>query len=219
MLPLLTPQATLDAFALPPAPILTGERLRAVKELEASILRFGLLCPIVAAKDARGRLRVIDGRRRLLVIKRLAFEGRLPRSLSKIPYILSDAPDAPNPLSLLSNIEQYEQVSDLHARGLAASTIAAVLYAPEATVRDLLSVAKLSPRLRNAFFGAHIDLAQARAFATLPNPDSQDALLQALGPFVGAPEILAAIAEGQTVVELGSEEDTLILPSRARVAA
>lgn len=218
MLPILTQRAPFAAFDVPCEPILAGAALRKVKALEASILDFGLLCPVVVARSRDGCLVPVDGRARLLVIKRLMFQGRLPRSLATVPYVLADTPQAfaplaSSPLSLLSNLEQYEQVRDLSVKGLDCAAIAQTLYAPREMVDDLLSVDRLSPRLRNAFFGGHVDLAQARAFATLPNPASQDALLVALGPFAKGPDILAAIAAGETVVDLGGD-DTLILPSR-----
>ena len=221
MLPLLLDRADITDFDSPRVSILAGAALDAVRQLENSILRFGLLNPIVVTRTHGGRLRVVDGKLRLTVLRRLRFSGRLPRSLSTIPFIIADATsDAPaSALALLSNIEQFEQVDDLAARGLSSAQIAAMLYAPLGLVQGLRAVERLSPRLRNAFFGGHIDLAQARAFATLPNPDSQDALLLALGPFVAAPDILRAIANGQTVLDLGNEDDTLILPSRAPVAA
>ena len=56
-------------------------------------------------------------------------------------------------------------------------------------------------------------IAQARAFASLPNMDSQDQLLLALGPFADAPDILKAIENGETVIEMG-DDNIIILPSR-----
>ena len=54
---------------------------------------------------------------------------------------------------------------------------------------------------------------QARAFATLPNMDAQDNLLIALGPFANAPDILTAIRQGETVLDIG-DDNVLILPSK-----
>jgi len=223
MLPIMLERANITDFDAPRVSILTGDALEAVKLLEASILQFGLLNPIVVTRS-HGRLHVIDGKLRLTVLRRLEFSGRLPRSLATIPFLVADSASLGlakpiSALAMLSNIEQFEQVDSLAARGMNAVQIAAVLYAPLDLVKDLLAVEDLSPRLRNAYFGGHIDLAQARAFATLPNPDSQDALLLALGPFVAAPDILRAIADGQTVLDMGCEDETLILPSRAPVPA
>ena len=218
MLPILHSRAPLSDFDLPRAPILVGDALKAVRELEASIARFGLLAPVVVARGGSdNRWTVVDGRKRLLAIRRLGFGGELPRSLDTIPYIVADMPGRDShPLALLSPIEQFERVIELRDMGQSVPTIAAALYAPAGYVEDLLSVERLSPRLRNALFGGTLDLEQARAFATLPNPDAQDALHFALGPFVGAPDILDAIAGGATVLSVGPDEgDTLILPSRA----
>lgn len=230
MLPILLERADIADFDCPRATILSGNALDAVRKLEASILQFGLLNPVIVNRVAcprtgSSRLRVVDGKLRLTVLRRLAFQGRLPRSLATIPFIVAQdrnanpKADASSALALLSNIEQFEQVDTLAARGMSSAQIAAVLYAPLDLVQGLRAVDALSPRLRNAFFGGHIDLAQARAFATLPNPASQDALLLALGPFVTAPDILRAVADGQTVIAMGNEDDTLILPSRRHIAA
>ena len=217
MLPLLPPRAALNHYDAPRPTILTGDDLRELENLQASILRFGLLNPIVVAHSAPGeRFRIIDGRKRVLALKRLAFLGKLPRSLDKVPYMIADAPnECADPFSLLSNLEQFEQVQLLIEKGLSDASISRVLYAPTEYISDLRCVDQLSDRLRNAFFGGHIDLSQARAFATLPNPESQDTVLLALGPFAKAPAILEAIRAGETVVSLGVEDDDiLILPSR-----
>ena len=68
--------APLNAFKTLRAPILCGQNLNDVKNLERSILEFGLMSPVivsVAGKD----LVVIDGKKRLAAIKRLSFAGTL----------------------------------------------------------------------------------------------------------------------------------------------
>ena len=218
MLPLFPCRADIAEFDYPEPSVLTGETLAELQRLTASIAELGLLSPVIVSRDSyTGRLRVIDGIKRLIAIRRLRFAGRLPRSLDTVPFILAEdtGRTQTSPLTLLSPIEQVEQVEALVAEGFPTEAIAAKLYASADLVRDLQGVARLSDKLRNAYFGGHISLDQARAFATLPNPDSQDALLLALGPFAGAPEILHAIAHGETVVSVGvSEDDILILPSR-----
>ena len=222
MLPFLPAQTAIENFDVPRPVMLTGGELADIQNLQDSILRFGLLNPVVVAHGPKNRpLRVVDGVKRLAALRRLAFMGKLPRSLTRIPYLVADhSAPCSNPLAMLSNIEQFEQVSELATKGLSNASIAIVLYASESYIADIRAVEKLSPKLRNAFFGGHIDLAQACAFATLPNPDSQDALLSALGPFADAPAILEAIKAGDTVVSLGADEDDiLILPSRSVRAA
>ena len=219
MLPVLLSRAPLSDFAAPHAPILTGRALAAVRELEGSIRRFGLLAPLVVSRTRPGKpMTVLDGRLRLLAIQRLAFRGELPRSLATVPFMVADTATDTHPLALLSPIERFEQVTALRDAGHTVPAIADALYAPEGYIEDVLAVHRLSPRLRNSWFGGTLDLEQARAFATLPNPDAQDALHFALGPFAGAPDILDAIAAGATVLSVGpDEDDTLILPSRAAV--
>ena len=79
MLPIFHTRAPLSDFALPRSPILVGQALKSVRELEASIARFGLLAPVVVTRGSTdGRWTVVDGRKRLLAIRRLGFGGNLP---------------------------------------------------------------------------------------------------------------------------------------------
>ena len=64
---------------------LTGELLEDVNAMEDSLLRFGLLSPLTVIRS-QGRLIVLDGRKRLAALRRLAFEDRLPDSLGRIAY-------------------------------------------------------------------------------------------------------------------------------------
>jgi hypothetical protein len=162
-----------------------------------------------------GKLVIVDGKKRLAALRRLRFAGELPRSLVNVPYILIDqkAKYERGVMSLLSNQERFEEVIKLRRKGLGLMEIAGELYVSKQCVKDLLSIALLSPRLRQAYFGGTISTQQARAFASLPNADSQDQLLIALGPFADAPEILKAIESGDTVIEM-DDDNVIILPSR-----
>jgi len=78
--------APVDMFTTLRPRLLIGELLQDIKSIQASIAKFGLLSPIVVTRSD-DRLIIIDGRKRLAAIRRLAFMGRLPRSLVNIPYI------------------------------------------------------------------------------------------------------------------------------------
>ena len=207
-------RADLSQFHAPTTRILYGERLAAVKQVQNSIKAHGLMRPLTVMRRGK-HLIIVDGKKRLAALRRLRFAGELPRSLSTVPYVFAQdtrnsAADAQH---LLSNRERFEQVITRRRQGRALMEIASELYMSKQCVKDLLCVARLSPRLQNAFFGGTISTAQARAFATLPEPDAQDQLLIALGPFAKAPEILEAIAQGETVIDMG-EDNLIILPSR-----
>ena len=207
-------RADLSQFRAPTTRILYGERLAAVKQVQNSIKAHGLLSPLIVMRRGH-QLIIVDGKKRLAALRRLKFTGQLPRSLASVPYILAE--DTQNSgqqtQHLLSNRERFEQVITRRRQGRALMEIASELYMSKQCVKDLLCVARLSPRLQNAFFGAVISQAQARAFASLPDLDSQDRLLIALGPFADAPEILEAIAQGETVIDMG-HDNLIILPTR-----
>ena len=214
MLPLQFKTTKLADLRAPTTRILFGQRLNDVKQIEASIAQHGLLNPLIVARRGK-RFIIVDGKKRLAALRRMRFAGTLPRSLVKVPYILVDERPASenNAMGLLTNHERFEEVTRLRSKGLSVAQIASTLYVTNQCVKDLISIGMLSPRLRQAYFGGTISTAQARAFASLPNMEAQDSLLIALGPFADAPEILKAIENGETVIDMG-DDNVIILPSR-----
>lgn len=214
MLPVTVQMAKLANFRAPTTRILFGDRLKEVTQIQNSIAAHGLLNPLIVMQRGT-KLVIVDGKKRLAALRRLRFAGELPRSLVNVPYILIDQKTdyERGVMSLLSNRERFEEVITLRRNGLALMEIASELYISKSCVKDLLRIALLSPRLRQAYFGGTITIDQARAFASLPNKDAQDQLLIALGPFADAPEILKAIEAGETVIDMG-DDNVIILPSR-----
>ena len=214
MLPVKIKVAKLNDLRAPTNRILFGERLKDVVQIQKSIVAHGLLNPLIVMQRGN-KLVVVDGKKRLAALRRMRFAGELPRSLVNVPYILveNDQTYQRSAMSLLSNRERFEEVIKLRKKGLGLMEIASELYISKNCVKDLLRIALLSPRLRQAYFGGTITLDQARAFSTLPNMDDQDQLIIALGPFVNAPEILEAIEAGETMINM-DEENVIIIPSR-----
>ena len=214
MLPVHITSAKLANFRAPTVRILFGERLDEIKQIQASILTHGLLNPLVVMQQGH-KLVVIDGKKRLAALRRMKFTGALPRSLVNVPYILVDQDNGQTQpsMGLLSNREKFEEVLSLKQKGQSLMEIATTLYVSKQCVKDLLSISRLSLRLKQAYFGGTLSIEQARAFATLPNMDTQDNLLIALGPFANAPDILNAIRQGETVIDIG-DDNVIILPSR-----
>jgi len=214
MLPVTVQMAKLANFRAPTTRILFGDRLKEVTQIQNSIAAHGLLNPLIVMQRGN-KLVIVDGKKRLAALRRMRFAGELPRSLVNVPYILIAQKEdyERSAMSLLSNRERFEEVVKLRRKGLGLMEIAAELYISKNCVKDLLRIALLSPRLRQAYFGGTITMDQARAFATLPSVDAQDQLLIALGPFANAPEILKAIEEGETVINM-DDDNVIILPSR-----
>jgi ParB-like chromosome segregation protein Spo0J len=179
--------------------ILCGDVLKEVQAIQASIYKFGLLNPLVVAKNGP-LLMVIDGRKRLAALRRLEFMGKLPRDLIKVPFIVVSQARilskevSEDPLPLLTNAEKYDRFVKLRAEGKDVTEIGEVLYASSDFTRKMLCVSRLSPTLQKSFFNGAISLAQAAAFSALPNPLDQDNLLKHIGPFTSPNDISRAIA-------------------------
>jgi len=144
----------------------------------------------------------------------------LPRSLCNIPCILIDdatlpADNGPKPL-LLSDQELVTGLIHAMNSGSTSCEAANKFQCSPAIVRQAQSLETLHPKLQDAFTSGAINLEQAAAFATLPNPKSQWDLLIQLGPFASDKDIIAAISNGETVIETKAG-NVIILPSRAPV--
>ncbi len=205
-----------DLISLGPK-ALCGETLKAIKTLEISIVTHGLLNPLIVKHSETGLI-VVEGHKRLMAAKRLKAAGKLPRDLHTLPYvILGEHIEVYNaPMSLLSNRDQFMEVGRLHTQGHSVRDIANALDSPVRHIRDILSITKLSRHLQASFLCDLISIEQARAFATVPNKEAQNALMQALGPFAKEPDIISAIYSGETVLTI-EDGNIIILPSRTPV--
>jgi len=183
--------APVDMFTTLRPRLLVGRLLKDIKAIQASISRFGLLSPIIVTRS-NSRLIVVDGRKRLAAIRRLEFMGCLPRSLVNIPFIeLEDArqshSDTP---ALMSNRDLFKTVIDLFKTHQDVSVVAAKLYLSHKCVKQVLTLARLSPRLRQIFFNGTISFEQAKAYAALPQHKIQNRAFMTLGPFADTRAIL-----------------------------
>lgn len=195
--------APVDRFQLLRGRLLTGNRLRDVKALQDSIIRFGLLSPIVAI-DRAGHFIVVDGRKRIAAIRRLAFEGRLPRSLTRIPYLLTDEMTAAErrvPI-LVSNRDLFAAVLNQFHVGASVTEMADRFCISHQCVRDILSLSRLDPIVRAAFFRRVINFSQARAYAALPDRRAQVMRLRELGPFAMPKRILEETSPAEVEADL-----------------
>ena len=189
--------APVDSFSLLRNQVLAGGRLAQVKVLQESIARFGLLSPIVAIRR-EGRLFVVDGRKRLAALRRLAFQGRLPRSLKSIPYLIARGDGEPSRRTALltSNPELFRAVRSRFTSGMAIDAIAQDFHISRQCVRDVLSLSRLDDRLRALFFARRIDFAQARAYASIPETMRQRVIAAKLGLDATAEAVLDAARTG-----------------------
>jgi len=200
--------APISAFKSLRSPILCGQNLNDVKTLERSILEFGLMSPIVVSV-AKNYLVIIDGKKRLAAIKRLAFAGTLPRSLVNIPYILTDEANQMDfrAASILSGRDLYSAVMALKHAGIEIEEIAARLYLDRRSIVETISLSRLSTRLRQAYFAKTISFQQALAYTAEPDQAAQEALLLELGPFAKPRAILETLRHNKIRLEEKSRTD------------
>lgn len=190
-----------------------------VEALCQDIVTTGLLNPLIVIRE-NGRYVIMDGKKRFKAIRKLTRRNMLPRSLCNIPCILIDdatlpADNGPKPL-LLSDQELVTGLIHAMNSGSTSCEAANKFQCSPAIVQQAQSLETLHPKLQDAFTSGAINLEQAAAFATLPNPKSQWDLLIQLGPFASDKDIIAAISKGETVIETKTG-NVIILPSRAPV--
>ena len=186
--------------------------------LSKSILKDGLLNPLVVVQQG-SQFIVIDGKKRLAVIRQITKSKRLAKAIAKVPCIVQGAVslkpiETKRPL-LLSGPELAHKIITAAQTAESLVSIAQRYECDVSVVEDCLSLRGLHPELLLHFNNGAISLDQASALATIDNKKAQLDLLHQLGPFVTNTDIIAAIRAGATVVEL-SEENFIFLPSRAR---
>ena len=181
--------ATVDEFSQLRRPVLCGARLKDIRSLQESIARYGLLSPIIIVKRGPEMI-VVDGRKRLSAILRLAFLGRLPLSLVRIPYMIASNVESRRS-ALMNNRELYEAVAKQARDGRMIDDIATDVHLSRQCIRNILALSRLDPILRDAFFRKLLTLPQALAFAAIPDTYRQLRQLRRLGLFASASDILA----------------------------
>ena len=183
-----------------------------IKTLADEIFEYGLLRPLQVTR-AGSKYKVLDGNKRLLAIHRLIKLNQLPRSLETLPCVLQNNPTPGDDPILLSEYDLYELILKAYANGLDSAALSEQFECSKAVVHQALSLENLNQKIKKLFSIGGLSLAQASAFATLPNQASLWRLLQEIGPFARCSDIISAISSGESVVELPNG-DVLILPSR-----
>lgn len=184
--------------------------------IKRSISNDGLLNPLVVMKQ-NDRYYVIDGKKRLKVIRQLVKAKKQTRALNKIPCIIKESPDhiiseTRRPM-LMSGPELAHAIISQIDQGHPPVSVAQRFECEHSVVEDAISLKNLHPKMLTHFNNKAITLEQASAFATIPNPEAQLNLLMQLGPFVSNMDIIKAIKAGETVIEVPNG-DVVILPSR-----
>lgn len=193
--------APVEEFSLLRSKVFFGQQLQDIRTLQDSIARYGLLSPI-RAMQRHGRLIVVDGRKRLAAVKRLRFEGQLPPSLAKIPYLLitDAANDERRAPMIVSNADLYQSVVSHFRDGSTVAALTAHFQISHQCVRDILTLSRIAPQIRAMFFSKTISFAQVRAYAALPNQSHQIATFHRHGLLAKPHEILGSSAHIDTKI-------------------
>ena len=198
--------------------VFTKAKPKNLSYLRQSIEKDGLLYPLVVIKEGAKYL-VIDGKKRLNVIRKLAKSKLYSRSTAKVPCLVQDAnniaPVVSRRPTLLSGPELAHEIIIAAQSRVSYASIAQRFECDFSVVEDCVSLTKLHPELLMHFNNKVISLEQAAALATIENMEAQLNLLHQLGPFVSNTQIIEAIRTGATVLEI-SEDNIIVLPSRGR---
>jgi len=184
-----------------------------VMRMAKRIKRDGLLNPLDVAKSG-SKFAVIDGKIRLAALHALKMTKSLPRGLTRVPVEITQGNIIERDRPAL--VPEPELVRRILQAELDGQSPLAVAERFDVSIEYLLRIHtldKLHPQILTYFNDGHLSLEQAAAFATLPNVDAQWRLLQELGPFAHAHEVIAAIIAGDTVIET-ADGNVHILPSR-----
>jgi len=186
--------------------------------LTNSIIKDGLLNPLVVRQHG-DKFIVVDGKKRLAILRRLTKLKRLSKAIAKVPCIVQDvvslSPVGRRRPLLLTGPELAHKILFDAQNATSHVSIAQRYECDLSVVEDCLSLLGLHPEILKHFNNRAISLEQAAAFATIENKKAQLDLLHQLGPFVSNADIISAIRQGATVVEL-SDDNIIFLPSRRR---
>lgn len=210
-----------DLTALDNVQRFSARRRRELDPIKRSITNDGLLNPLIVMKQS-GHYQVIDGKKRLQVIRQLVKTKKQTRALNKIPCVIQETPShvisEPSRPMLLSGPELAHAIITQMDLGHPPVSVAQRFECGINVVEDAMSLKSLHPTMLTHFNNKAITLEQASAFATIPNPEAQLSLLLQLGPFVSNMDIIEAIKSGETVIEVPNG-DVVILPSRTQTPA
>jgi len=182
-----------------------------LESLKSSIQEVGLLNPLVVIKH-NSKYLVLDGKKRLEAMRQLKKSRHYMRSLQKVPCIMDYPAAKGRPLLMRAPELASAVITDVKG-GQSMAAVAQKYDCKLADICEAMTFKTLHPEVLKYFNNETITWEQAAALATIANPDAQLNLLMQLGPFVSNKEIIAAVRQGQTVINL-PDGNILCLPSR-----
>jgi len=180
------------------------KRAEGIPELAASILAHGLRQNLNVVERRDGKYEVNAGGRRLAALKLLAKEGKIAKDFAVLCKLTAE--DSAQEISLTENIQrvamdvmdEVEAFASLAESGLSTDDIARRFGATLRHIEQRLALAKLSPKLRNAYRKGDLSLDAARAFCLAADQESQERLFKQMAkPITHAPSVRRAITQGR----------------------
>jgi len=117
----------------------------------------------------------------------------------------------------MSNRDLYMTVTNMFRKSQDVALIASDLFLTRKCVTQVLTLARLSPRLRRAFFERTISFESAKTYAAFPGHAQQERAFLKLGPFAEEQAILEYMAKSSQPKNL--QQKPALKPARLRLAA
>lgn len=152
-----------------------------IEELVASIAAEGVLQSLLVRKAKRGTFSVIAGRRRWRALSILAERGSVPKD-APVPCTFAAANADPTEISLDENVvrvpmhpaDQFEAFRDLIDKGHTPAEIAARFGIAETAVKQRMKLARVSPKVFDAYREGGLTLEQVQAFTVSDDHAAQE---------------------------------------------
>ena len=168
-----------------------------LSELQDSIESDGLLNPIFVVRNGNA-YEVIDGQKRLNVIRRLSNTSQYKRRYSKVPCLIKEQGildiRVPSNKPLLLNDQELAHNILKASRGQSPLSKIAKRYACDLSVAlQCLNLKNLNRDILKLFSKGTLSLDQAAAFSSLKNKKKQAEILLKIGPSASARKIMKAV--------------------------
>lgn len=165
----------------------------------------GLQTPLNGYRRGKTQLAIYDGRRRLLALRKLAKQDRLPKDCKPGIPCRIDRREIARQASLSADIghrgfhpaEASRQFLKLADDGQTIPDIAKTYSISERAVSGLLKLSRLAPKLFEAFAADEITLEQARAFTLVEDHARQISVFESGGVGASARWIKSQLTQGE----------------------
>jgi ParB family transcriptional regulator, chromosome partitioning protein len=175
---------------------------KGLDELIASIAAHGVLQSLVVKKAARGKYSIIAGRRRYLALCVLAEAGTIASDAPVPCRIVPGSADSVE-ISLTENVvrapmhpaDQFEAFRALVDDGNSVADIAARFGLAEKAVKQRLKLARVSPKVFDAYRAGDLTLEQVQAFTVTDDHASQEQVFEGLADWSDTDDIRNALTQ------------------------